>query len=108
MERGPGQLPGPLYVPAVIDDMRMLPQPIMWIPIWIGGGSESTLTHAARLDGWHGSRLSPEKAAPIVRRLPEKRPGSDFTILVEPGESALDDWLRAVERVGRAAEEVRT
>ena len=88
------------------------------------------------LDGWHGSRLSPGEAVPIVRRLRAVRPDPVFVIslrsswdgrddaalverlaaygeagadhiLVEPGERALDDWLRAVERVARAAEPVR-
>src|SRR6516162_3930583 len=125
------------HIPAVIEDMRMLPQPVKPIPIWIGGSSEAALNRAQRLDGWHGSRLSPEAAAPIVRRLREKRPEPEFTIslrcswdgkdngalgarlaayaeagvnhiLVEPAERALDDWLRAVERTARAAEGVRT
>jgi len=48
------------HIPAVIDDMRMLPQPVKPIPIWIGGSSEAALNRALRLDGWHGSRLSPE------------------------------------------------
>jgi probable F420-dependent oxidoreductase len=120
------------HIPAVIDDMRMLPQPVKPIPIWIGGSSEPAIARAVRLDGWHGSRLSPEEAAPIVRRVREQRPGPDFTIslrngwdgrddgalaarlaaygragvdhvLVEPAERLLDDWLRAVERVARAA-----
>ena len=124
------------HISAVIDDMRMLPQPVKPIPIWIGGSSEAALTRAARLDGWHGSRRSPDEAAPIVRWLREKRRGSDFTIslrcgwdgrddgglgarlagyseagvdhvLVEPAERALEDWLRAVERVARIAEGVR-
>jgi probable F420-dependent oxidoreductase len=124
------------HIPAVIDDMRMLPQPVKPIPIWIGGSSEPALARAARLDGWHGSRLSPEAAAPIVRRLREQRPGSDFTIslrsgwdgrdegvlaarlaaygragvdhvLVEPTERLLDDWLRAVERVASVTEPVQ-
>jgi probable F420-dependent oxidoreductase len=124
------------HIPAVIEDMRMLPQPVKPIPIWIGGSSEAALSRASRLDGWHGSRFSPEEAAPIVRRLREKRPEREFTIslrsgwdgkddgalrarlaaygaagvehvLVEPAERALDDWLRAVERVARAAEGVR-
>jgi probable F420-dependent oxidoreductase len=120
------------HIPAVIEDMRMLPQPVKPIPMWIGGSSEAALTRALRLNGWHGSRFSPDEAAPIVRRLREKRPGLGFTIslrtawdggddgalgarlagygdvgvdhvLVEPAERALDDWLRAVERVARAA-----
>ena len=115
----------------------MLPQPVKPIPIWIGGSSEAALTRALRLDGWHGSRLSPEEAAPIVRRLREQRPEPGFAIslrygwdgkddgalgaklaaygeagvqhvLVEPAERALDDWLRAVERVARAAEGVKS
>ena len=121
------------HIPAVIADMRMLPQPVKPIPIWIGGSSEAALARAARLDGWHGSRLSPEEALPVVRRLREKRPEPGFTIslrsswdgkddgalgarlaaygevgidhvLVEPAERALDDWLRAVERVAHAVE----
>ena len=95
------------------------------------------LARAVKLaDGWHGSRLSPEEASPIVRRLREQRPEPEFTIslrygwdgkdngalgarlvgngaagvghiLVEPSERALDDWLRAVERVARAVESVK-
>jgi len=124
------------HIPAVIEDMRMLPQPVKPIPIWIGGSSEAALNRAQRLDGWHGSRLSPEAAAPIVRRLREKRSDPEFTIslrsswdgkddgalaarlaayaeagvnhiLVEPAERALDDWLRAVEWVARAAEGIQ-
>src|SRR5467141_768215 len=58
------------HILASITDMRMLPQPIKPIPIWIGGSSDAALARAVRLaEGWHGSRLSPEEAAPIVRRL---------------------------------------
>jgi probable F420-dependent oxidoreductase len=122
------------HIAAVIEDMRMLPQPVKPIPIWIGGSSHAALARAVRLaDGWHGSRLSPEQAVPVVRRLREQRPGADFVIsvrygwdgkddgelgarladyaaagiehvLVEPAERTLEDWLRAVERVARAAE----
>jgi hypothetical protein len=90
-----------------------------------------------RLDGWHGSRVTPEQAAPIVERLRAERPEPEFAIsvrhgwdgkdggalaarlagyrdagvghvLVEPAERTLDDWLAAVERVARAAEPVRS
>ena len=121
------------HIPAVINDMRMLPQPVKPIPIWIGGSSEAALARALRLDGWHGSRLSPEAAAPSVNgcvksgrtRSSRSRCAMAGTarmtvalgarlaayglagvdhILVEPAERALDDWLRAVERVARAGE----
>jgi probable F420-dependent oxidoreductase len=124
------------HIPAVVEQMRMLPQPMQPIPIWIGGSSEAALARAVRLaDGWHGSRLSPEQVAPVVRRLRGHRPGAEFTIslrygwdgkdddslsarlaaygeagvehvLVEPAERALEDWLRTVERVARIAENV--
>jgi probable F420-dependent oxidoreductase len=125
------------WIPAVVDQMRMLPKPVKPIPIWIGGSSEAALSRALRLDGWHGSRLSPDEAASIVRRLREQRPEPGFAIslrtswdgkddgelgarlaayaavgvghvLVEPAERSLDDWLRAVERIARAAEGVQT
>ena len=123
------------HIPAVIDDMRSLPQPTKPIPIWIGGSSQPALERALRLDGWHGSRVSPEAAAPIVERLRAARPEPEFAIsvrygwdgkddgalaarlggyraagvghvLVEPAERALDDWLSAVERAARAAQSV--
>jgi hypothetical protein len=129
MEPGPGNS-------AIVEEMRMLPQPVQPIPIWIGGSSEAALARAVRLaEGWHGSRLSPEQAAPVARRLREQRPEPEFTIslrygwdgkddgalsarlaaygkagvehvLVEPAERALEDWLRVVERVARAAGDV--
>ena len=120
-------------IPAVIDGMRSLPQPEKPIPIWIGGSSEPAIKRALRLDGWHGSRVSPEQAVPIVKRLRGERPDPEFAIsvrngwdgkdqgaladrladfrdagvghvLVEPAERSLEDWLAAVERIARAAE----
>ena len=120
-------------IPAVIDDMRSLPQPAKPIPIWIGGSSEPALKRALRLDGWHGSRVTPEAARPIVKRLRAARPEPEFAIsvrsgwdgkdmgeytarlagyaeagvghvLAEPAERGLDDWLAAVERIARAGE----
>jgi probable F420-dependent oxidoreductase len=125
------------HIPTVIEDMRMLPKPVKPIPIWIGGSSEAALARAAGLgDGWHGSRLTPEEASPIVRRLREQRPEPGYTIslrygwdgrdertlatrlsayreagiehiLVEPAERELEDWLRAVEQVARVVEGTR-
>jgi probable F420-dependent oxidoreductase len=120
------------HIPAVVDGMRMLPKPEKPIPIWIGGSSEAALRRALRQDGWHGSRLSPEAAAPIVRRLRAERPEPEFAlslrygwdgadagalaarlaayaeagighVLVEPAERTLDPWLAAVERIAQAA-----
>ncbi|HVC55944.1 MAG TPA: TIGR03619 family F420-dependent LLM class oxidoreductase [Stellaceae bacterium] len=120
-------------IPAVIDDMRMLPHPEKPIPIWIGGTSEPALQRALRLDGWHGSRCTPEQAAPFVKRLRAERPEPDFAIslrhgwdgrdvgalrarlagyqavgvehvLVEPAERELADWFAAVEKIAGAGE----
>ncbi len=120
-------------IPAVIEDMRMLPKPEKPIPIWIGGTSEPALRRALRLDGWHGSRATPEQAASIVARLRAARPDAGFAVslrygwdgrdagalrarlqaygavgvghvLVEPGERELADWLAAVERIAHAGE----
>ena len=114
----------------------MLPQPEKPIPIWIGGSSEPALKRALRLDGWHGSRVSPEAGgadrhagcAPSGRsrnsrsrcatagtartrarsraRLAAYGEAGVGHVLVEPAERELDDWLRAVER--RSAKARRT
>ena len=118
-------------IPTVIDNMRSLPQPEKPIPIWIGGTSEPAVRRALKHDGWHGSRCTPEQAAPFVKRLRAERPEAEFAIslrsgwdgrddgalkarlqayeavgighvLVEPFERELADWLKAVERVADA------
>jgi len=124
------------YVPAAIAEMRMQPLPPQPIPIWVGGSSEPALARAVKLcDGWHGSRLTPEKAAPIVERLRRARPEPAFAIsvrtgwdgkddaelrarvtafgaagvghvLAEPGDREIDEWLGTVERIARAVEGV--
>src|SRR4051794_30665117 len=120
-------------IPAVIDNMRMLPKPEKPIPIWIGGTSEPALKRALRLDGWHGSRCTPEQAVPLVARLRGERPGPEFAIslrygwdgrdpsalrarlqaykeagvehvLIEPFDREIGDWLATVERAARAGE----
>jgi probable F420-dependent oxidoreductase len=122
------------YITAEIKEMRMQPQPPRPIPIWVGGSSEPALARAVRLcDGWHGSRLTPETAAPIVQRLRRERPEPGFAvslrtgwdgkdagelrdrlaafaaagvghILAEPGDREIEDWLGSVEKIARAAE----
>jgi probable F420-dependent oxidoreductase len=121
------------YIAAEIADMRMQPLPPP-IPIWVGGSSDKALARAVKLcDGWHGSRLPPDKAAPIIRGLREKRPEPGFAIslrtawdgkdagelrarlaaygaagaghvLVEPADREIDDWLGSVEKIARAGE----
>ncbi len=120
----------PRCITAEIEDMRMRPPPQPPIPIWIGGSSEPALRRAARLEGWHGSRITPEQTGPIVHRLRAERPEPDFTIslrarwdgaddgelldrfaayaaagvqhiLVEPEDREANDWLRSVERIAR-------
>jgi hypothetical protein len=113
--------------------MRMQPKPCAPIPIWIGGSSEAAIARALRLDGWHGSRVTPEQAPAMVQRLRAGRPDAAFTIslrtsdegrdtgalrgrleaykaasvqhvLVAPEERGIEEYLAAVERVARCAE----
>jgi hypothetical protein len=122
------------YIAAQVSDMRMEPKPPP-IPIWVGGSSEKALARAVKLcDGWHGSRLPPDKAAPIIARLRGERPapfaislrtawdGKDAGelagrlaayrdvgaghVLVEPADRTIDDWLRSVEKIAKAGEGV--
>jgi probable F420-dependent oxidoreductase len=119
------------YIPAEIRDMTMLPLPVSDIPLWIGGSSEAALKRTIRIaDGWHGSRETPEQAAPIVRRLRAERPEETFTIslrmqwngrdqgelrdriaaceaagvehiLVAPENREVDDWDDVIEGAGQ-------
>src|SRR5438067_6537901 len=79
------------YVPAVIKDMRMQPQPLKPIPIWIGGTAEPALQRAIRHDGWHGSRCTPEQAVPLVERLRGERPEPEFQISLRAAWDGRDD-----------------
>jgi len=122
------------WIPAVIEDMRMMPKPARPIPIWIGGTSDAALKRAMRLDGWHGSRATPEQAEPLVARLRADRPEPEFAIslrtawdgrddgalklrlqgfaavgvghvMVEPFDREIGDWLNSVERIAKAGVE---
>ena len=82
-------------------------------------------------DGWHGSRLTAEAAAPVIKRLRTARPDKTFTIslrtsfdgkdpaelgarlgayrdagadhiMVQPEDRDIDDWMRTVEKIARA------
>jgi probable F420-dependent oxidoreductase len=78
------------WIPAVVQEMRMQPQPCAPIPIWIGGSSEPAIQRALRLDGWHGSRVAPEQAAAMVQRLRQERPDAGFTISLRTGCTAAN------------------
>src|SRR5262249_21371531 len=123
----------PRTIPAEISEMRILPQPIAPIPIWIGGTADAALKRAVRVaDGWQGSRISAEEAAPIVKRLRTERPEPGFTIsmrmrwdgkddgelerglaayvaigvqhvMIEPANRDVDAWDQITAGVGRAA-----
>jgi len=68
------------WIPARIEAMRSQPQPVSPIPIWIGGSSDAAIRRALRLDGWHGSRVTPEQAPAAVKRLRTERPDDNFII----------------------------
>lgn len=73
------------WIPAIVHEMRMQPQPCAPIPVWIGGSSDAAIARALRLDGWHGSRVTPDEAAVMVKRLRAARPEPAFTISLRVG-----------------------
>ena len=121
------------YIPAEINEMTMQPLPVRPIPIWFGARSEAAYKRTVRIgDGWHGSQLSPEEVAPIVKRLRRDRPEPEFTIsmrthwngkdegelrervaayeaigvqhiMVAPVNREIDDWDEVIEGAGRLA-----
>ena len=121
------------WISAKIDTMRMQPKPCAPIPIWIGGSSDAAIARALRLDGWHGSRVTPragagDGAAPARRpagcgihhlaahggrgqdagalrgKLEAYKAAGVQHVLVAPEIRGLDEYLAAVERVARCAE----
>jgi len=111
----------------------MQPPPSAPIPLWVGGNSDKALERAVNLcDGWHGSRLTAEAAAPVIKRLRTVRPDKTFTIslrtsfdgkdpaelgarlgayrdagadhiMVQPEDRDIDDWMSTVEKIARVA-----
>ncbi len=121
------------YIAAEIENMRSQPQPISRIPIWIGGSSDAAIARAQRLDGWHGSRVRPEAAADMVKRLRAGRPDEGWTIslrinintanvdelktalalyrdagvqhvMAAPEDRDIDTYMQTVERFAKAGE----
>ena len=121
------------HIPAEIKEMSMLPQPVSAIPMWQGSRSEAAHRRTVRVgDGWHGSQVTPEQAAPVVARLRRDRPEPEFTIsvrthwagkdvgelqeriaayeaagvqhvMVHPLDREVDEWDEVIEGVGKAA-----
>ena len=121
------------HIPAEIKEMTMLPQPVSAIPMWHGSRSEAAHRRTVRVgDGWHGSQVTPEQAAPVVARLRRDRPEPEFTIsvrthwagkdvgelreriaayeaagvqhvMVHPLDREVDEWDEVIEGVGKAA-----
>jgi probable F420-dependent oxidoreductase len=121
------------YIPAIVEEMRSQPQPVVPIPIWIGGSSDAAAKRAAGLDGWHGSRVRPEAAAEVVKKFRAMRPDEAFTIslrininehnvdetrsalaaykaagvqhtMAAPEDREIDTYLKTVERFAKAGE----
>ncbi len=118
-------------IPAVIREMTMRPHPVARIPLWLAADQDAALRRTTRIaDGWHGTRYTPETAAPVVRRLRSERPGADFTVslrvewngrdqgeladkiaafaavgvdhvMIAPQNREVDDWDAVLEGVGR-------
>lgn len=118
-------------IDAKIEGMTMTPMPAAKIPLWFGGSSEAAIRRTIRIgDGWHGSGMTADQAAPIVQRLRAARPGADFTvsiryhwngkdagvlragvdsfaaigvdhIMVGPVDRNVDDWDAVIEGVGK-------
>ena len=93
------------WIPAKIEAMRSQPQPVAPIPVWIGGSSDAAIKRALRMDGWHGSRVAPEKAAEVVKRFRAERPDEAFTISIRVNCNAnnvagMKDALRAYSDAG--------
>src|SRR5271170_4955692 len=121
------------HIPAVIEEMRMLPQPVKPIPIWFGARSEAAYRRTVKIgDGWHGSQLTPAEVAPVIARLRRDRPEPEFTIsmrthwngkdegelrariadyaesgvqhvMIHPVDRNVDDWHAVIEGTGRVA-----
>lgn len=72
--------------------MRVKPQPVAHLPVWIGGHAKIALDRASRVgDGWHGAFLSPEQTAWRIERLRDADIGADFAFSMRTRWDALLD-----------------
>ena len=101
---GPFDYEGRYYrVKDFYADVRSSQQP--QIPLYFGGSSDAAIDRALRLDGWHGSRVTPEQAPAMVKRLRARRPDPDFVISIRVSCSAatvgsMRDALKAYSDAG--------
>ena len=87
------------------DDIRVLPQPVGPMPIWVGGHGEAAHRRAVqRGDGFQLIGVTPEQAAPVVQRLRAEQPEPSFTISLRTGwdPQGMDPSRIADERVAYA------
>ena len=123
------------YIKAEIHEMQSQPQPVVPIPVWIGGGSEAAKKRALRNDGWHGSRVRPDQAKAVVKWFRDQRADAGFTmslrininannvdemkealpvyaeagfqhIMAAPEDRDIETYLKTTERFFRAGEGV--
>jgi len=87
-----------------VTDVRVLPQPVGTMPIWIGGSSPAAMRRALAGDGYQGIATKPEELAPVIAALRAERP-DDFTISYRTGwdPQGMDPALIRDERDAYAA-----
>ena len=98
-EQNPVDFDGPT---VHLRDMKVLPQPGRRITLWVGGASPAALRRAvSKGDGWHGTFMEPEEAAPLIERLRAERPEEGFTLSMRVAWDGLtenrDDMRRRLE-----------
>lgn len=67
-------------------DLRVLPQPVHRIPIWVGGSGEAAWRRAVEQgDGLHLISVTPEEAIVPIRRVRAERPEPEFVVSLRTG-----------------------